>query len=187
MVAGQTYHSNIFNSPVVLAGLIIFNMRKTIKDFPNYMITDKGKVYSKISNKYLKNCSDSMGYEIVTLYKYAKKKTRTIHRLVAEAFIENPLNKKEVNHKDGNKQNNNISNLEWVSRSENQKHAFNTGLQKPVRGENHGNSKLKKHDISAIKLLSKTGYKHQVIADYFNVSRRCIGLIIKGQRWAYIK
>ena len=69
------------------------------------------------------------GYYDVVLCKNGKMTTRLVHRLVAEAFIPNPNNKEIVNHKDGDKQNNNVNNLEWVTRAENDLHASQTGLR----------------------------------------------------------
>lgn len=76
----------------------------------------------------------SKGYEIVDLYKNGKRKTVRVHRLVAEAFIPNNDNKPEVNHIDGNKHNNNVDNLEWVTKKENCRHAWNNNLIKPSYG-----------------------------------------------------
>lgn len=73
--------------------------------------------------------SASTNYYRVTLTKNGKQKSTDVHRLVAEAFIPNPENKRTVNHKDGNKLNNHISNLEWATYSENAKHAFRTNLR----------------------------------------------------------
>lgn len=69
------------------------------------------------------------GYKRVNLWKNNKYKTKRIHRLVAEAFIPNPENKRTVNHKDGDKLNNNVNNLEWATHSENNKHAYNSGFK----------------------------------------------------------
>ena len=77
---------------------------------------------------------DKDGYFKVNLSEGGKKKRVLVHRLVAEAFIPNPNNKPTVNHIDGNKQNNDLSNLEWATHSENRKHAFETGLQQPHNG-----------------------------------------------------
>lgn len=81
-----------------------------------------------IYGKVLKQGTNHKGYPIVHLSKDGKQKTITVHRLVALTFIENPLNLPQVNHIDGNKTNNNVSNLEWCDNSYNQIHAHKTGL-----------------------------------------------------------
>jgi hypothetical protein len=103
---------------------------KQIKKYPNYFVTEEGLIFSSKTNKFLKFSYDQQGYQRVCLYVgNCKNKTIKVHRLVAETFIENVENKKDVNHIDGNKTNNNISNLEWCTRSENIKHAFKNGLK----------------------------------------------------------
>lgn len=101
----------------------------------DYKIREDGNVISfkKGEPKILKGLSDTKGYLYVCLGKRYPK----IHRLVALAFIPNLDNKPQVNHIDGNKKNNNISNLEWVTNGENQKHAFKLGLNKPHKGESN--------------------------------------------------
>lgn len=84
----------------------------------------------KLEGKVLKLQPHQQGYSVVSLSKDSKISQYLVHRLVAEAFIPNPENKEMVNHKDGNKQNNNVTNLEWATRQENEDHAFRTGLKK---------------------------------------------------------
>lgn len=81
-----------------------------------------------IFGKVLKQGVDKKGYKIVYLSKEGKQKTIKVHRLVATAFIENPLSLPQVNHKDGCKANNCVDNLEWCDNSYNQKHAHDSGL-----------------------------------------------------------
>lgn len=95
---------------------------KEIMDFPNYLITSEGRVYSKHSKHYLKLMPNKNGYVYVTLCNKGKKKNHYVHCLVAKHWIENPNNGTVVNHIDGNKKNNCITNLEWITQSENVKH-----------------------------------------------------------------
>ena len=90
---------------------------KTIEDYENYMVSNLGRVYSKRSKRYLKSSltSSGKGYQHISLCKDGKAKSFMIHRLVAEAFIPNPDNLPCVNHKDENKMNNCIDNLEWCT------------------------------------------------------------------------
>ena len=86
-----------------------------------------------------KHCAN--GYRSVKLFKDGKHSHLLVHRIVAKTFIPNPDNKRYVNHIDGNKANNNVNNLEWCTASENLKHAFKTGLSKPIKGADNKQSK----------------------------------------------
>ena len=100
---------------------------KEVKGYENYLVSDDGKVFSKFSGRLLVCKPRDDGYVTTALRKGEKSKNVYIHRLVLEAF--GPTNKKEtINHKDGNKLNNHISNLEWNTYTENNKHAIETGL-----------------------------------------------------------
>lgn len=93
------------------------------------------------------------GYVKVRLLYKGKDKTERVHRLVAQAFIPNTDNKDTVNHIDGNKQNNNVDNLEWVNRHEQMEHAYKMGLKQSRSGYNNSNSKLTKEQVEEIRKL----------------------------------
>ena len=116
---------------------------RDIKGFERiYQVSDTGLVKSlsriirvgsikgsvTLNEMFLSQRVDMKGYLRVYLNDRGKTKFRPVHRLVAQAFIPNPGNKPQVNHIDGNKQNNNVENLEWCTNSENQKHAYKLGL-----------------------------------------------------------
>jgi hypothetical protein len=123
----------------------------------------KGKLFSTNAKE---------GYITVRLSKNGNIKTFKIHQLVAEAFVPNPENKPCVNHKDGNKQNNHVENLEWCTHSENNIHAFKTGLSTPKR----------KLDDESIKLIldSKGKVSCNVLAKIHGVSFQMICKIWKA-------
>ena len=97
-------------------------MKKQILNYENYEIDENGNVYNVCSKKFLKGSIGENGYRYYRLSKNNHKKMFYAHRLVAEYFLLNPDNLPVVNHKDGNKLNNNVNNLEWVSYSDNTKH-----------------------------------------------------------------
>lgn len=94
-----------------------------------YQVSNKGNVKSFYTNRNLKPTRHNKGYLMVGLTSNHKTKTHFIHRLVAKAFLENLEQKKEVNHKDGDKTNNHIENLEWCTDVENRLHAYSMGLR----------------------------------------------------------
>lgn len=104
---------------------------KKIKEFPNYYVTDKGEIYNSVTNIYKAiQTNYKNGYQSVILYDNNRYKRLYIHRLVALAYLDNPLNKEEVNHINGNKSDNRIENLEWVTKSENNLHSWRTRTTK---------------------------------------------------------
>lgn len=98
-----------------------------------YKISTEGKVMTAKSGRILKPAIDQCGYERVCLFKADRDRRFKVHRLVAETYIPNPDNKPQVNHKDGNKRNNSISNLEWVTSAQNVHHAMENGLREGHR------------------------------------------------------
>lgn len=119
-------------------------MWKEIRDFDNYLINEDGEVKNKKKDKLLKprRKNKGQGYYEVVLYKNGKPHYKSIHRLVAENFIDNPHNYPIVNHIDGNKINNHVSNLEWCTVSYNTYHGvhmlhqdyWTKGVEKAVEG-----------------------------------------------------
>ncbi len=154
-----------------------------IKDY--YAITDEGKVYSDNSGLMKTRNKGNTEYQIINfMRKDGTKKTYRLHRLVLMAF--NPvkdMDKLEVNHIDGNKKNNNLSNLEWCTPSENQRHAFNTGLQKARRGQSSNWSKLTQTDINKIFELRQQGLTQKEIAEQVGCTRSNISYILNNKTW----
>lgn len=128
------------------------------------------------------------GYFAVDLYKNCIREKFFIHQLVALAFIKNPLNKLTVNHKDGNKLNNNIENLEWATSSEQLFHAYKYNLidRKKFQGENHSKSKLNEKQVREIKQKLAAGAPTYKLGQCFGVSDGLIWGIKKGLNWKHV-
>lgn len=148
---------------------------KSIEGWENrYEVSNLGNVRnSKTKTLKIANSSNS-GYLRLNFYNGSNIKRFSVHRLVAEAFIPNSENKLDVNHKDGNKQNNHVDNLEWVTRSENLKHAYKHELRKP------STQKLSLDDVKYIK-LNPDNLTRKELAERFNVTYWCICDIYQGK------
>lgn len=151
-----------------------------------YLIDDSGNIYSIRKNKFVAQRLDRYGYPRVNLYEGTKQYTRTVHRLVAQAFIPNPENKLEVNHIDGNKENNNIDNLEWVTSSENQKHAFSIGLQKGRIGEDNSATKYKEEHVRDVCTRLSNKQRNIDIINETGYSRSFVEKIKYRETWKHI-
>jgi predicted transcriptional regulator len=151
-----------------------------------YSVTRSGRVFSHKNNKLLKNCI-SKGYNTVTLYKRGVGKNYRVCRLVAKAFIPNPKKLKQVNHKNGIKSDDDVTNLEWCTASKNMKHAYQTGLKENNKGSKSVLSKLTEKDVIRIRYL----YDNKItmpteLSKIFKVSLRHVWRIIKRERWVHI-
>ena len=126
------------------------------------------------------------GYPNIVARIDCESKTFRVNRLVALAFLDNPLGKPEVNHKDGNKRNNAVSNLEWATRSENELHAFATGLKTGPRGSRQGRSRLVEADVVEIVSRLRVGRGVGELAREFGVHQSTISDIKLGRSWAHL-
>ena len=152
-----------------------------------YEVSSYGRVKSLKRERViiLKPGIRSTGHLCVNLYKNNHRFNYTVHRLVAKTFISLDKYRGYVNHLDGNKQNSRCDNLEWVTSSENQLHAYQVGLRKRPLGIDNPNSKLTKDDISQIKYL----YGHfteKELAAIYGVSRVNISNIHHGKSWKHL-
>ena len=168
---------------------------KPIKGYEGlYEVSNFGNVRSLKRNttegKVLKQGWHTRGYSNVSLSKGNNHKTRSIHRLVAETFIPNPNNLPEVNHKDGNKKNNCVENLEWVTRIENVLHSMETGLKKPIFNNPLRSKAVNQYSLDGILLQTypstgeaerQTGVRHGNISKCCNRQTPTAG----GYKWKY--
>jgi len=152
-----------------------------IKDYLCYDISKDGKVKNTNTNMHLKKQINNSGYYRVELSNKGHSKKFFVHRLVALSFIPNAENLPQVNHKDGNKLNNNVDNLEWITASNNKKHAFGVLGQKPnmfFNGKN-GKTKIKKEDIPS--LIERKKHKtYKSLAKEVGVNPKYLSNLLRG-------
>ena len=160
---------------------------KTIKGYPDYEISTFGNVLSKRSNKLLKLCVNSSNYKKCVL----NGKNLYVHRLVAEAFIPNENHLNEVNHKDGNKWNNNVKNLEWVTKSENSIHAFENNLRNISGYTRYRVAKtahrFSAYDVEEMFSLYENGMSKKEISEKFHCYDSTVCNILNGKTYKQIQ
>ena len=152
-----------------------------MKILKGYEVSDTGQIRNAKTGREVKEFVGKDGY----LRTQIAGKTRTVHRLIACAFVPAVSGKDFVNHIDGNKQNNMANNLEWVTRSENMKHAYWSGLKTSV-GEKNGRSKLKEDDVAFIRkhfVPFDKEFGAKALAKRFGVANQTISAVIHCQNW----
>lgn len=175
-------------------------MKKIWKDIPGYetlyKVSNYGEVLSIKRNIILIPHVNASGYLAITLCKNNIRNTRTIHRIVATAFF--GKSDLTVNHLNGIKTDNKVTNLEYCTRSENNSHAYRIGLHdsknkklskkmKKALSEDSPRAKLKEKDVLEIRKLRKEGYKNNDLAKMYNVHPVTISLIITNKNWNKLK
>lgn len=168
------------------------------KDIPGYeglyQVSDGGEVKSlqrvvirkngrrmPVTESMVSQIIDSSGYRSICLHRSGKRSTARIHKLVAIVFIGDCQAKAEVNHKNGIKTDNRLSNLEYCTRSENVQHAYDTHLT--PKGEEHYCAKLNWDKVRQIRSMRTTGLSYSELARLFNVSPGSILCIVKIKTW----
>ena len=154
-----------------------------IPGHPRYEISEDGTIRNSQNGKIKSQYIGSTGYYMVSFSYGNKSNPHRVHRLLAFCFIPNPSKLPHINHIDGNKTNNDLENLQWVTHEDNMKHAFATGLVNNS-GEKNGQAKLNPDKVREIKQLLAIGVSQQKIANSFSVSRSCIQGIKKQRLWA---
>lgn len=146
------------------------------------------------AGRQLKPFSDRRGYPTVGLYKNRKRRMLMVHRLLTTTFWGPLPIGKQTNHKNGIKADNRLENLEFVTPSENTKHAYAHGLMHPcsgpnlkVRGENHARAKLTEQDVWDVRRRLSAGESWQSIANSYDVSKSAIQGIKNGKNWGWLK
>lgn len=170
-------------------------MREIFEDLAgyeeSYQISDQGRIFTKrrlngnqiIYGRELRPTITEDGYLKVGLTRNGETKKFYVHRLVALHFLENSENLPQVNHKDGNKFNNNVSNLEWCTKQVNLEHASEHALMQ--RGADRPSSKLTEEQVLEIYKL-KGVMSAAEIGSHYGVSKNTINCILRGSKWSYL-
>lgn len=147
-----------------------------------YTIREDGLVTTIATGNERRAKDDGHEYLRIGLNKDGVCSKHYLHRLLAEAFIDNPESKRTVNHVDGNKRNNSVDNLEWATYSENNQHAHDNGLTKAPKAH----MKLDESDARLIKELKSAGMTNTLMAKLFGVSQVSISQIVTGKTFKYV-
>lgn len=155
----------------------MYKLSEKIRGFERYLIYSNGAIYDTKYNKYICKWIDNVGYyQCILKDESGKKHYKRVHRLVANTFIENPNNLPQVNHKDGNKLNNKVDNLEWCSNRENTQHGYDNGLYR-YKSRCHAINVYKKNGE-----YIKTFKSIRSMCKELNINRKTVTMILKGDK-----
>lgn len=162
------------------------------KEYDNLLVSQDGKLKNAITGTEYRLNLTGLGYlgACISLGSRKNRKLFKVHKAVAETFIPNPDNLPEINHKDGNKQNNDISNLEWCSRSQNTKHAWDNNLidRNKFTGVNNPMAKLNPEKVRFIRdnyIPYDSKYGMRALGRLFGVDKEVIKDIVNNKTWRY--
>lgn len=165
---------------------------KSVPNYPNYEVSSFGRIKSLKRkgfprDKILKKSFDKDGYHHVRLYRNKKGKMFTVHKLVTLAFIGKRNSGEQVNHLDGNKTNNHVTNLEYCTGIENMRHAYSMGLIPSQKGITGGYVKLTREKVLKIReTYANGGISQEKLGEKYGVSRGAIFAIIHRITWKHI-
>lgn len=161
---------------------------KNIKGFEGkYKVSNLGNVYSYKSHRNLSPYSDKKGYLRVDLFcNKGKRKTKKVHRLVAEEFITLNNDLRQINHIDKDPSNNNVNNLEWCTNLHNQKHSWENGRTSKGVGTKNGMAILNDDKVRAIRKMYADGVKITDIAKEFAIGRSTVYNVVEKRTWKHI-
>lgn len=132
-------------------------------------------------SRIIQPCINRCGYVMVGLGKWKERRTFTVHRIITKTFLENPEGKEFVNHKDFDRTNNHVSNLEWCTRRENTDHALQNGRY--WRGEGNHSTKINEKAVRHIRKREMTQRAYQSL---YGIDHSCICRIQKRKTWAHV-
>lgn len=174
---------------------------RSVERFPNYFVSDIGYVFSKarekqcghkgskpqkLNQRLLKGRETEKGYLSVILHNNKKKKSFRVHRLIYQSFVEAIPEGKEINHINGDKQDNRIENLEAITHGDNIRHAERNGMINHAKGELAAHAKLNENEVIWIRIKYSDGATLAALAKEYGVHTATIHRIIKRKTWKHV-
>ena len=191
---GQTFNISFQHAQAVCAGKRKSRLTNAdlpeehwflVESWPILEASNLGRVRRRETKRVFTVHQTSKGYNVIGFSYQGKKFTKLVHRLVTEAWLGMCPSGYTVNHKDGNKSNNQIDNLEYLTLGDNDKHAYRIGL-KSAQGEQNGRAKLTEEDVRQIRQTYYNGAHYKEIADKFQIHPRHCLAIIRKVFWRHV-